>query len=95
MAGVGLGLGGGGAADAPCFLGDGVSPPVLFSKGRASDNESLGVDPPEESHEENRQRFQDECERLAPSTAQQSLGIEDALVPLHSLAANWTKYINK
>lgn len=24
-----------------------------------------------------------------------SLGIEDALVPLHSLAANWTKYINK
>lgn len=55
MAGVGLGVGGWGAADAPCFLGDGVSPPVLFSKGRASDNECLGVDPPEESREENRQ----------------------------------------
>lgn len=56
MAGVGLGgQGVGGAADAPCFLGDGVSPPVLFSKGRASDNECLGVDPPEELCEENRQ----------------------------------------
>lgn len=74
MAGVGLWEeGAGGAADAPCFLGDGVSAPVLFSKGSASDNESLGGDPPEDLLRENRQRFQDECERLVPSTAQHSL----------------------
>lgn len=78
-------------ADVPCFLGDGVSPRVLFSKERASDNDNgyLGVDPPH-SPPSPRVFAQVKTDRMNVSNLAPSTGMEDALVQLHSLVANWT-----